>query len=61
MLLYKLHIHGGVPMGSLRGPAEPGQGRRVVSCWTLNNTMNDTVLTSGYAEDLGHVRLDVWE
>jgi len=48
-------------MRSLRGPVEPGQGRRVVSCWTLNNMMNDIVLTSGYAQDLGDVRLGVWE
>jgi len=48
-------------MGLLQGPVEPGQGRRVVSYWTLNDMMNDTVLTSGYAEDLGDVRLDVWE
>jgi len=50
-----------LPMGSLRGPVEPGQGCRVVSYWRLNNIMNDTVLTSGYAEGLGDVRLDVWE
>jgi len=48
-------------MGSLRGPVEPVQGRRVVSYWTLNDMTNDKGLTSGYAEDLGDVRLDVWE
>jgi len=48
-------------MGLLQGPVEPGQGRHVVGYWMLNNMMNDMVLTSGYAEDLGDVCLDVWE
>jgi len=47
-------------MGSLCDPVEPGQGRQIVSYWTLNNTLNDIVLTSGYAEDLVDVRLGVW-
>jgi len=47
-------------MGSLRGPVEPGQGCCIVSYWTLNNIMDDMVLTSGYAEDLRNVRLRVW-
>jgi len=48
------------PLGSLRGLAEPGQGHQVVSYWTLNNMLNDMVITFRYAEDLGNVRLDVW-
>jgi len=47
-------------MGLLQGPVEPGQGCRVVSYWTLNDMMNDMILTSGYAEDLGNVCLHVW-
>jgi len=47
-------------VGSLRGPAETGQGHQIVSYWTLNNTLNGIVLTSGYVEDLGNVRLRVW-
>ena len=50
-----------LPIGSLRGPVEPGQGCCVVSYWMLNDMMSDMVLTSGYAGDLGDVRLDVWE
>jgi len=42
-----------LPMALLQGPVEPGQSRRVVSYWMLNDMINDTVLTSGYAEDLG--------
>jgi len=49
-----------LPMGLLQGPVEPGRGCRVVSYWTLNDMMNDMILTSGYAEDLGNVRLRVW-
>jgi len=50
-----------LPIGLLQGLVEPGQGHRIVSYWTLNDMMSDTVLTSGYAEDLGDVCLDVWE
>ena len=43
---------GGVTPRALHGPAKPGQGFQAVGCWTLNDTLNDTVLTSGYAKDL---------
>ena len=33
---------------------EPGQDLQGVSHWTLNDTLKDTILTSGYAEGLGN-------
>ena len=39
---------------SLPGLGKPGQDLRVVSCWTPNDALKDTVLTSGFAEGLGN-------
>ena len=39
---------------SLPSLGEPGQDLQVVSHWTLNNALKDTVLTSGFAEGLGN-------
>jgi len=47
-------------MGLLHSRAEPGQVHRVVSCRTLKDTLNDIILTSGDAENLENVYLDVW-
>ena len=47
-----IHILRGVAPRALHGPAKPGQGFQAVGCWTLNDTLNDTMLTSGYAKDL---------
>ena len=51
---------GGVAPRALHGPAKPGQGFQAVGCWTLNNTLNDAVLTSGYAKDLEKACMEVW-
>ena len=39
---------------SSHGLGEPGQDLRVVSWWTLNNALRDTILTSGYASGFGN-------
>ena len=44
----------------LHSLARPRQGFWAVGHWTLNNTLNDIVLTSGYAEDLEKVCMEVW-
>jgi len=55
-----LTYRGGPLQGLLCGPAGPGQCHQNVSYWTLNSILNDIVLTSGYAEDLGNACLDLW-
>ena len=45
---------------SSHGLGEPEQDLCVVSHRALNDTLNDMVLTSGYAEDLGTALMEVW-
>ena len=48
------HVLGGVAPGVITQSGEPGQDLRIVSCWTPNDALRDTVLTSGYAKGLGN-------
>ena len=52
----------GLVQDSLRGPAEPAccvRGLQVFS--TLNDVINDTLLTLQYAKCLEHVSMEMWE
>ena len=39
---------------------EPGQDLQVVRGQAMNNAFSDIILTSGYAEGLGNVPMEVW-
>ena len=41
-------------------PAKPRQGLQVVSHWTMNNALNEIVLTSQCVGGLENVPMEVW-
>ena len=47
-------------LGSLHGVGEPGQGFQAVDGRRLNDTLNDTVLTFQYTEDLESAHMEAW-
>ena len=51
------HVHGGVAAKSSHYPAKPKQGLQVVSHWTMNNALNEIVLTCQYVEN---APMEVW-